>query len=122
MKRSAIPEQVLKNIDNAITVWEENPDFTMGPAVTLEKLKGTRDKLDKCLKETKKTKLQLTKNLDNRDDCAKLGQEYLVRARKAILGYFGLDSTEYAQVGGTRASERKTPGRKPKAKDSTKAA
>jgi hypothetical protein len=36
----------------------------------------------------------------------------VVRARKAIQGYFGLDSTQYAQVGGTRASDRKSGGRR----------
>jgi hypothetical protein len=38
----------------------------------------------------------------------------VVRARKAIQGYFGPDSTQYAQVGGTRASDRKSGGRRAK--------
>jgi hypothetical protein len=29
-------------------------------------------------------------------NCAKLGKQYVVRARKAIQGYFGLDSMQYA--------------------------
>ena len=33
------------------------------------------------------------------------------RARKGIVGFFGPDSTQYAQAGGTRASERKAPTR-----------
>jgi hypothetical protein len=47
-------------------------------------------------------------------NCAKLGNEYVVRARKAIQGYFGPDSTQYAQVGGTRQSDRKSGGRRAK--------
>jgi len=60
------------------------------------------------------TNRTLTKQIDNRDDCAKLGNEYVVRARKAIQGYFGPDSTQYAQVGGTRQSDRKSGGRRAK--------
>jgi len=37
-----------------------------------------------------------------------------VRTRKAIQGYFGPDSTQYAQVGGTRQSDRKSGGRRAK--------
>jgi hypothetical protein len=36
----------------------------------------------------------------------------LVQARKAIAGYFGEDSNEYELAGGTRKSERKSPGRR----------
>jgi len=31
--------------------------------------------------------------------------------RKGVLAFFGPDSTQYAQAGGTRASERKKPVR-----------
>jgi hypothetical protein len=47
-------------------------------------------------------------------NCVKLGNEYTMRARKAIQGHFGPDSTQYAQVGGTRQSDRKTGGRRAK--------
>ena len=46
--------------------------------------------------------------------CGKLANQYLVRARKAIQGYFGPDSTQYAQIGGTRESDRKSGGRRVK--------
>jgi hypothetical protein len=47
-------------------------------------------------------------------NCAKIGNEYTVRARKAIQGDFGPDSMQYAQVGGARRSDRKTGGRRAK--------
>lgn len=55
-----------------------------------------------------------TKGFDDRDDCAKTGNQYVVRTRKAIHGYFGPDSTQYPQIGGTRQSDRKTGGRRAK--------
>ena len=115
MQRSTLPDQILQQLDDVIGVWEENPDFGMGPGVTLEKVKATRVQLETCLMDVQATNRTLTKQIDDRDDCAKLGNEYVVRARKAIQGYFGPDSTQYAQVGGTRASDRKSGGRRAKA-------
>jgi hypothetical protein len=55
---------------------------------------------------------QWTEQTLRRDECATSGNELAVRTRKAILGFFGPDSTQYAQCGGTRSSQRKTPTRK----------
>jgi len=115
MKVSTTPDQILQQVDDVIGVWEENPEFGMGPDVTLEKVKTTRVQLETCLMDVQATNRTLTKQIDDRDDCDKLGNEYAVRARKAIQGYFGPDSTQYAQVGGTRASDRKSGGRRAKA-------
>ena len=50
-------------------------------------------------------------------NCAKLANQSVVRARKAIQGYFGPESTQYAQVGGTRQSDRKTGSHRVKVVD-----
>ncbi len=94
MRRSTIPDQILQQLYDVIGVWEENPDFGMGPDVTLEKLKATRVKLEGSIMDVQATSRTLTKQIDDRDDCAKLGNQYVVRARKAIQGYFGPDSTQ----------------------------
>ncbi len=31
MQRSALPYQILQQLDDVIGEWEENPDFSMGP-------------------------------------------------------------------------------------------
>jgi hypothetical protein len=38
----------------------------------------------------------------------------LLRRRQAVKAAYGADSSEYEMTGGTRASERKRPTRKPK--------
>jgi hypothetical protein len=63
----------------------------------------------------------LTKQINDRDDCAKLANQYAARARKAIQGYFGPDSTQYAQAGGTRQSDRRTSPRRAKLVEPPKA-
>lgn len=55
MRRSTIPDQILQQLANVIGVWEENPDFSMGPELTLPKLKATRAELDTCIMNVQKT-------------------------------------------------------------------
>ena len=55
---------------------------------------------------------ELTPLLNNRNGKAGLLNTVLVQGRKAIAGYFGEDSNEYELAGGTRKSERKSPGRR----------
>ena len=81
-----------------------------------------RQKLGDSVKEVKSLKRQITEQTDTRDDLTKLAKNHIVRARKGVLAHFGTDSTEYAQVGGTRASERKRPGRKSGSTNAKKAA
>lgn len=114
MKRSTIPDQILQQLDDVIGVWQENPDFNMGPEVTLERMKALRAELEACIVGVQATHRTLTKQMNDRADCAKLGNEYGVRARRGIQAYFGPDSTQYAQVGGTRRSDRKSGPRRAK--------
>ena len=95
MKRSTVPDHILQQLDNIIGVWQENPDFRMGPEVTLETMKAIRAQLDTCIMDVQTTNRTLTKQINDRDDCGKLANEYGVRARRAIQGYFGPNSTQY---------------------------
>ena len=62
---------------------------------------------------------ELAPLLNTRNQQASLLNAVLVQARKAIAGYFGEDSNEYELAGGTRKSERKSPGRRLTAKPVT---
>ena len=114
MKRSTVPDHILQQLDDVIGVWQENPDFGMGPEVTLETMKAIRAQLDTGIMDVQTTNRTLTKQINDRDDCGKLANQYAVRARRAIQGYFGPNSTQYAQVGGIRQSDRKTTPRRAK--------
>jgi hypothetical protein len=114
MKRSTVPDHILQQLDDVIGVWQENPGFGMGPEVTLERMKAIRARLDTCIMDVQTTNRTLTKQINDRDDCGKLANQYAVLARRAIQGYFGPNSTQYAQVGGIRQSDRKTGPRKAK--------
>jgi hypothetical protein len=74
-RRSTIPDQILQQLDDVVAVWEENPDFRMGPEVTLEKLRATRVQLDTCIMDVQATNRTLTRQIDDRDDCANIGNQ-----------------------------------------------
>lgn len=121
MKKSAAQTPV-EQLDDVIAMWEKNTDFTLGPDLSLKTIKDTRKALADSVNEVKSLNRQLIEQTDLRDDLSKTANEYVVRARKGVLGFFGADSTQYSQVGGTRSSERKRPGRKAKTIDDKKAA
>ena len=122
MKTKSTPEQVVKELDKVIAVWQANETLNLGPEVTLKKIQDTRKQLDGCLTTLKDLERQTTDQADQRDDCAKIGREFVVRARKGVYSVFGADSTQYAQAGGKRSSDHKKPVRQPKKVDFTKAA
>ena len=108
MKRSTVPDHILQQLDDVIGVWQENSDFGMGPEVTLETMKAIRAELDTCIMDVQTTNRTLTRQINDRDDCGKLANQYAVRARRAV----GPNSTQCAQVGGIRQSDRKTTPRR----------
>lgn len=111
MKTVPVPARVIKELEKIEAVWEAHDDFTVGPDVTLKKIKDTRTQLEECTSKLIDLKRQITEQTNLRDDCAIIGNDLVVRARKGIVGFFGPDSTQYSQAGGTRASERKSPKR-----------
>ena len=109
MKSKPAPGRVAKELEKIETVWAAHDDFAVGPDVTLKKIKDTRAQLEECTSKLVDLRRQITEQTNLRDDCARVGNDFVVRARKGIAGFFGPDSTQYAQAGGTRTSERKTP-------------
>jgi hypothetical protein len=57
-------------------------------------------------------KKQLASAVNDKDAALKRLKAGIVDVRAAVKGAYGADSNEYEIVGGTRASERKKPGRK----------
>ena len=104
-------DAILADAEMLIRVWTANPKLSLGdvtrPAVEamVATFKTTRANADDL-------RTQLTKAIDDVNDQADELASITVRGRSGVRAQFGPDSTQYAQVGGTRASERKP--RKPK--------
>lgn len=85
----------------------EKQDFTHVELAALDELVEDADDA------VENKRAELTPLLNARNLHAARLHDVLVQARKAIAGYFGQDSDEYELAGGTRTSERKSPGRRP---------
>jgi hypothetical protein len=98
---------------NAVkAVWQMLPDFKLG-AISLNDFTGVLDAADLLQKQYVTKDVELTGVRGNRDDKVRQLGELVTRFRSSIRGAYGPDSAVYEQAGGTRASARKAPTRKP---------
>jgi hypothetical protein len=107
-------DSVLTDSEQIARVWTENPTFAMND-ITLAKLQtkitDARQKRDQI--ETLRTQLTALSNELTQQTNELAGIN--TRARSGFRAFFGPDSTQYEQAGGTRSSERKRPASKKKA-------
>jgi hypothetical protein len=104
-------DSVISEAERFATVWSENAKFAMGD-LTLEGLKGEIDKLRSLRQSRDDLRTKLSKLIDDTNDQMKLVANYNSRGRSGMRAIFGPDSAQYAQVGGTRQSERKSSATK----------
>ena len=104
---------VQKDAQKIVTVWTENPTFSMGE-VTVVSLKADMTALTAADDAVEAKRHELTALLNTRDAQIAALNEVITRARSGIRSTFGPDSTQYEQAGGKRKSERKPSVRKPK--------
>ena len=105
--------RVIDDANRIVSIWQDNLDFKLG-TVTLPDLQATIDRLAQYDEHVRSLKSELVGALNRRDDTAYDLNQLVVRARSGIRGYFGPDSSQYEQAGGTRTSERKPRKRKAK--------
>ena len=111
MKKTT-PKRTLAELNQVIAAWEANADFTVNKDVTLASVKAVRKNLDDCLATVTKKRTELTGSTNERNDCAVTAAELVTRIRSAFRGFYGPNSKQYEQAGGTRTDNRKTAARK----------
>jgi len=105
---------VINEANRIVRIWQDNLDFNLG-TITLPDVQATIDRLAQHDEHVRSLKSELVAALNRRDDTAYDLNQLIVRARSGMRGYFGPDSTEYEQAGGTPTSKRKPRKRKAKA-------
>ena len=113
MQKKRTIDSVLADAERVAQVWEENPKFSMGD-LTLEAFKAHMTKLRDLRQSRDETRTTLSRMIDETNDQLNLLDGLNVRGRSGAKAIFGPDSPQYAQVGGTRQSERKAATRKTK--------
>lgn len=104
-----IPSNAALEAANQIkNTWTSNPTFTLGD-FTFETFSAAMKKVTDLSTAIDTKRHELQGLLDQRDDAVKILGDYSTRARSGIRAFFGPDSPQYDQAGGTRRSERRPP-------------
>lgn len=104
-------DQTLAEAEKLIRVWQANADLSMGET-TLVKLQGAVDDLRQAGTRVDEARTVLTGLINEANDKRLIVAKLITRGRSVVRGTYGPDSSQYEQVGGTRASERKPAKRK----------
>jgi hypothetical protein len=105
------PESIITDANKIIELMTANPDVKMKD-VTSATMKTDATAASTLLQQIASLELQLTPLRNSRDELMEKLSENCTRARAGFKSYFGLNSSQYEQAGGTRKSERKKPARK----------
>ena len=108
MPRNLTVDEVIADGERIVRVWRDNPTFTLGE-ITLPQLEAKIATLRTLRAQIESVRTQLTQLVN--DSSANLADinNATTRARSGFRAFFGPDSSQYEQAGGTRASERKRP-------------
>lgn len=111
MSKSRTVENTLAEAEQIARVWGENGTFAMSD-VTLPQLRTMIEELRASSRTTEDLRTQLTAAINDTNGRAEDLNTIITRARGGFRAFFGPDSTQYQQAGGTRLSDRKRPARK----------
>lgn len=113
MPRSKSIDNVLSEAEQIARVWEDNPTFVLGD-VTLAQFRALITELRTQRDKTEDLRTQLTASVNDTNGKAEAVESISIRTRGGFRAFYGPNSTQYEQAGGTRASDRKRPTRKGK--------
>jgi hypothetical protein len=113
MPRAKAIDDLLAEAEQIARVWAENPTFVLND-ITLAQFQNMIADLRAQRSHTEDLRTQVTAATILTNDKAVAVGNINTRVRSGIRGFFGPNSTQYEQVGGTRTSERKHPKRKKK--------
>lgn len=104
-------ESILADASTIIEVMNANADFKMKD-VTAATMKTDLTSASTVIQQINSLELQLTPLRNTRDELMAKLSENCTRARAGFKSFYGPNSSQYEQAGGTRKSERKKPARK----------
>jgi hypothetical protein len=106
-------DDVQAEANQLLLVWNENSDLALGD-LTEAQFKTMVDDFSTKRARVNDLRNQLTALVNGVNELGSQLTAIAVRARSVARGQYGPNSTQYEQLGGKRASERKPPKRKTK--------
>jgi hypothetical protein len=117
MDSNTTPAKLLAQSEEVARVWKENPDLILNDASVEDYLRISKELRD-TMEEMAELGRQLRIKAIQRGDLAEQLNDLTIRVRGLVGGALGLNSIEYALVGGTPTSKRQKPGPKgPRSRD-----
>jgi hypothetical protein len=113
MARGKTIESLLADAEQIERVWTANPSFSLGD-ITLAQFQTKITELRAARGKAEALRTQLTAAVNDANERSDDLAALVTRARSGFRAFYGPDSTQYEQAGGTRASDRKRPARKPR--------
>lgn len=104
-------DSIIADANKIIEVMTANADFKMKD-VTAATMKTDVTAAAAAIQQINSLELQLTPLRNTRDELIAKLAENCTRARAGFKSFYGPNSSQYEQAGGTRKSERKKPARK----------
>ncbi len=111
MARNKSLDDIIVDAERIVRVWEANPTFALNE-ITLSKLKKMVDDVRAGRANADELRRQLTQTTNEVDAQASEVMGVTTRALSGIRAFYGPDSSQYEEAGGTRTSERKKAVRK----------
>lgn len=104
-------DDLLAAAEKIVRVWDANTEFKLGE-IKLADLKAMVAELRGSRGQTEETRRQLTALVNATNTKAEAMAAVLTRALSGIRAYYGPDSSQYEEAGGTRLSDRKRAAKK----------
>jgi hypothetical protein len=104
-------DRVVTDAALLINAWKSNPDFKLAD-ILREDMESDLADIDQDTLKIESLRSQLTLLVEQRDQKARLLSTKNTRIRSGFRAFYGPDSPQYKQAGGTPTSERKSPKRR----------
>ena len=104
-------DRVVTDAALLINAWKSNPDFKLADIQRTD-MEEEVAAIDQDTVQIESLRSQLTLIIDQRDQKARALSQKNTRIRSGFRAFYGPDSPQYKQAGGTPTSERKSPKRR----------
>ncbi|WP_394796814.1 hypothetical protein [Armatimonas sp.] len=104
-------DRVVTDAALLINAWKSNPDFKLAD-IKREDIEDEIAAVNQDTAQIESLRSQLTLIIEQRDQKARALSQKNTRMRSGFRAFYGPDSPQYKQAGGTPTSERKSPKRR----------
>ena len=113
MSKNITDNNLVADAKAALKFWEVHPEINLNETNSAQ-FKKAQAAFQEITDKIAQQEIELTAKLTERDLLGKSLRVAITRLRSGVRAFFGPDSKEYEQVGGTRSSIRKRAVRRTK--------